>query len=497
MSYLPIPNYIIIEIFNHLVGIKLFAAERIQLRLIAKLRLISKDWNENVIPRIQFNQLSIKLKKGRNFGIVKKLLSMGICGFNLEINSKWFSEIVDYLTQSKSQCKVSIMLDLGISSTPEEHWNIIRNSNLLIDFVIFGSTDSLYHNSPPSIDAFIGVKHIELSNLGISPNMLIKYVEIIQPENFQLRSTPYTYDNYNHVDSLFDHIATKNKSITYLSNYNYTVLPTMRTIINLLNCNKTLKEFRITSLVVDTETHWEIHNSTLELVSYQLLIPLWKSDSKLTIIDFFDFGPQIFEMIPKYFKNLKQLVFTIKTENQHLLSEIIKLNCSIEDLTVHTTYSYKDLYNQKIIDSLSQNNHLKSLNIGHAYNDFISKFFKLNHPTISNLIVIPENHNFLLDVENDLIMNKTLKVLICKHMPNFVKDSLYLEILSTIISILEKNNNIIVFQYPYLSQNDLPTDKFVKISNLINNNNSLLKLDIFTSFIPKIKSLLDNKFIIN
>ncbi|KYQ90300.1 hypothetical protein DLAC_08903 [Tieghemostelium lacteum] len=501
-----IPNYIIIEILNHLVGnVDIYYNKQINYQFIAKLRSISKEWNEKILPKVQFVNINLKITQDNKNQLeyVNKLLELDISGFTLKLPSDL---VDDQLMERFAKSKSKPILTFELEYNCMEKWEKIRNISFFhnIDkFILNYKIDDklpLYSGTN-----FNGLKQIELHNMNVTLNEIMEFLEITQPMYFQLHSTPYEFIKST-MDPFYDYIATKNKTMLHLGVYNFFWPASQKAVINLINQNKSLTELYVAN-IEDPETpsgelivgpHCDIFNNTLKLFSYYDYIQFWRIPSKIRHTEVKIQQKNLVDTLNNYFGNLTSLhLYSADKLTENILVSIIKLKSSIHTLKVDSENDLLNVYSDKFVDALACNNTLTLLKIGWILNNLIAKIIKMNHPTITSLTCTVENGYFLSVVHNDLIQNQTLNSLTFNVLRFTTKERKSKERINFALSILEKNTNITKFHYPsILLRYKLSKDIISRLTNIFNNNNKLLQLSLFEFKEQSVVSLLKNNYIV-
>ncbi|KYQ90302.1 hypothetical protein DLAC_08904 [Tieghemostelium lacteum] len=479
-----VPNYVIVEILNILSHYHYFNSD-ISYRLVKKFRLVSKEWNEKILPKVSFKHITYKVENNKSLENLEKIMNFGI-GFNLTIASQWISQkLVDMITSGKSNV-VSIRTNIDAKHPNYiEQYKILTDNSLPVEIIDIARPSSMALTTTDLLfQQFLGVKHVELQSLNIDLDTLISHIDYIKPEILRLHSTPYGFSN-KPLDPLYDYLATTNTTMKKFAVFNYFWSVTKKAIVNLLNNNRTITDLYVTNFSKDSEeledlTKWEIYNNKLEKFSSEEFLPFWRSESRIQLINFANFAEEELRLVQHYFKNLQSLVLR-NAKSQDFIIDVIKLNSSFKEFKL-TTPEIK--FNNDIIDSLKLNNKITSLYLGTISNEIVTRILRLNHPSITLLSFTPTSQETLSVIRDDILNNTTIHSYNFHGLTAYTKDNENVQTLELVITILEQKPYMVSFNYPFLHFNSthlVPKSLELRLSALFNKHYHLLSFSVVPS----------------
>ncbi|KYQ89402.1 hypothetical protein DLAC_10063 [Tieghemostelium lacteum] len=441
------PNYLYKSILEYLILYNIQHNPKGYDNLLCIIRLVNHTWKDKILPTIDISS-SFHLDET----VASKSIKLGIkCNIDLNLLSKEYDKdvhdkLLDCVTtlhynlqhnspirilQFKNLKKLSIKTDThSIPKLNEykyatifhtlEYLSIAYRSSNYHDFQfdISKTLDKFLTNTPKSnlktlkvhsdrssfvggIESFSKIKsiiNIEMQNIRIYFDSLCELLITSNIQSLNLNKVN-CIDRKNEISIQngtvpFFELISQNKTIKSLSlidsitKYDYTLTSTL--LVNLLNENKVLEEFKFTGFSCALKDNPPLFNNTLKILDLEKnsftdihgfsIHEMWCDKSGLTklILPTLDHD-NIFQSIKTFhLSNLTKLTLTEYFRYDNNLCEIILANPpSLKILKVehHNTNAF--------LEALKSNTNLTSLSIHNQSGKQLKRFLKLNHPTIT------------------------------------------------------------------------------------------------------------------
>ncbi|KYQ90303.1 hypothetical protein DLAC_08905 [Tieghemostelium lacteum] len=476
------------------------------LRLIAKFRLVSKDWNSKVIPKVHFRNLkhswSEKCWSISNIherDKLKKLLLMGVGGLQFFISEMVVDDELIQLLKNSSTISNVNLLKVETDGQDLENFVAIYKNLPGLDTVYLSGY--LFKSVSPHI--FKSIKHLHLYKFQLEINLLIHSIDIIQLEELSLYNEYDDLHTSHNLDPFYLYLST-NKSLQRLlfdSGHNKSVMGNFSSLVTLLNTNETLTDITLNAYCNDdmasNNQEFSITNKTVKILNTQKSrnIPMrWRCESKLQEMEIPYLDLNELTVIQSYHKSLKSLTIQNTPKNLECMIKLMKFG-SLESLKIKPQLSHPRstaINDSEFFSATCANPYIKTIQIDSIVQSrYISQLLRCNHPSLTSLSFVPEDHSILPDIKNDLMNNKNIQSLTFRKLLKLFGEEAN-TMFKIITQILEKNTNITEFYYPYLY---METEELAPIFN--RSTSSLLKIALFKKVDPKLKLLLDNNFIEN
>ncbi|KYR01156.1 hypothetical protein DLAC_02265 [Tieghemostelium lacteum] len=486
--------------------------------ILAKLRLVSKEFTVNIIPLLDWGEIRIESKNdmkilNKLYNPKPKLDRLYISCQEEEIIRKFPSWVI-YL--SETQPKVGINYPIVAHQLINKNrlksllWEYNANHNItnlncnnLIKLIYMGSKDISVDLSVIST-SFLNLVELTIRGFGVIQNMnslgqlehlkmitlssgtciIGSFIELLERKQCSIetikflnikftRSIDQDANLVEHFDNILD-VLSNNSYLKELLIKNDVSPVSKQSLIKFLNSNKTLTKLTIENckLIVDANIIYQpITNTTLKYFYYSLpnnvigsmLLNEWNGTSALENPCY---SPT--NNIPLISKgnhpNINVYYYDCSQDNLNNLIDILKLTYKgIKNVWLHIEDNDMVAEVLEILkEYLPSNNEINTINLENGL-EIAIYLIQLNHPSIKELTV-----DLFNPINQDIAIN-LLKSICTNHnhiqniSPRFELNSLNLaEFIDTITEIIENNHNIYCIEL-FLS---VPMDSIINTANL-------------------------------